>query len=366
MKIIQLMPEFRLAGAETMCENLTCELISRGHDVLVVSLYDYHSVITDRLEKKCVRIVYLGKKPGLDLSVIGKLRRVLKSFNPDIIHTHRYLLKYLFLANYGLNGKIVHTVHNMAKKENNLLDRTFNGVLFRKYGVTPVALSKIVKESILEEYHLSPEQVPVIFNGVPINNCKPHTNYHVNDTINILHIGRFMEAKNHLELVKAVIGLHEKNPQVVLHLLGEGPMKSVVGALINEKKAAKYILMHGVSPTPLQHLSEADIFVLPSLYEGMPMTIIEAMGTALPIVASAVGGVPDMIHDGVNGLLCEPTSSSIMQKLSVLIKDEQLRKRLGQKALESSQRFSSAHMAEAYEKLYILKIRKNHNADITI
>ena len=91
MKIIQLMPEFGLAGAETMCENLTCELISRGHDVLVVSLYDYHSAITDRLEKKCVRIVYLGKKPGLNLSVIGKLRRVLKSFNPDIIHTHRYL-----------------------------------------------------------------------------------------------------------------------------------------------------------------------------------------------------------------------------------------------------------------------------------
>ena len=357
MKIIQLMPEFGLAGAETMCENLTYELISRGHEMLVVSLYDYHSAITDRLEERGVKIVYLGKKPGLNFSIIGRIRDVLRSFQPDIIHTHRYLLKYLFVASYGLKTKVVHTVHNMACEENNKLDRTINGFLFRRYGVTPVALSDIVKESILKEYRLTPEQVPVIFNGVPIRNCKPRTNYEVKSTINILHIGRFMEAKNHLELVKACVQLHEKYPQVVLHLLGDGPMRSGVEALISEKNADKYIILHGVSPTPLQHLSEADIFVLPSLYEGMPMTIIEAMGTALPIVASAVGGIPDMITDGVNGLLCTPTSESIFQKLSELIEDEELRRNIGQKALKSSERFSSVRMAEAYEQLYELKIK---------
>ena len=70
------MPEFGLAGAEIMCENLTYELISLGNEVIVVSLYDYHSAITKRMEDRGIRIEYLQKKSGLDLSVILKLKKI--------------------------------------------------------------------------------------------------------------------------------------------------------------------------------------------------------------------------------------------------------------------------------------------------
>ena len=73
MKIAQIMPEFGLAGAEIMCENLTYELVKAGHEVVVISMYDYHSAITDRLEQAGVEIRYLGKKPGLDVSMIPKM-----------------------------------------------------------------------------------------------------------------------------------------------------------------------------------------------------------------------------------------------------------------------------------------------------
>ena len=80
MIIIQFMPEFGLAGAETMCENLSTELYRKGHKVYAVSLYNYKSPITSRLEKNNVTVIYLNKKPGLDLSIIGKIRFILKKY----------------------------------------------------------------------------------------------------------------------------------------------------------------------------------------------------------------------------------------------------------------------------------------------
>ena len=114
MRIIQVMPEFGLAGAEVMAENLAYGLKNEGHDVLILSFYSMHTAITDRLEKNGIRIEYLGKKKGLDLSIVFKMRKIMKRFKPDVVHTHRYVLPYAFFAAAGLNAKRVHTVHNIA------------------------------------------------------------------------------------------------------------------------------------------------------------------------------------------------------------------------------------------------------------
>ena len=98
MKIAQIMPEFGLAGAEIMCENLTYELRKAGHEVVVVSMYDYHSAITDRLEQAGVEIRYLGKKPGMDPSMIGKMWKVFRETGVEVVHTHRYCGQYAMPA----------------------------------------------------------------------------------------------------------------------------------------------------------------------------------------------------------------------------------------------------------------------------
>ena len=100
------------------------------------------------------------------------------------------------------------------------------------------------------------------------------------------------------------------------------------------------------------YLHDADIFTLPSIYEGNPMTIIEAMGTGLPIVASRVGGIPDMISDGESGLLVEPEPQSICTDLTRLVEDAALRQRLGLAARKQSQTFSAEHMARDYISCY--------------
>ena len=99
-------------------------------------------------------------------------------------------------------------------------------------------------------------------------------------------------------------------------------------------------------------LQAADLFLLPSKFEGMPMTIIEAMGTGLPIVASAVGGVPDMLEDGVSGMLVPCDPDAVAQAVVQLLQKKALREKLGTNALKDSEIFSAEYMAQRYCDIY--------------
>ena len=118
MKILQVIPYFCFGGAETMCENLTYALAKLGHQVCVVSLYDQHTPISGRMEEAGIRILYLDKKLGLDISMVPKLVRIMKAEKPDVVHTHLDVIKYAVAA-AKLAGvkKCIHTVHNVADKE---------------------------------------------------------------------------------------------------------------------------------------------------------------------------------------------------------------------------------------------------------
>ena len=114
----------------------------------------------------------------------------------------------------------------------------------------------------------------------------------------------------------------------------------------------KQVTFGGLCDDVFPRLSRADVFLLPSKWEGIPMTVIEAMGTGLPVIASRVGGLPDMIEDGKEGLLIRPTPQALAEALSKLLASEDLRQALGTAAVEAAQRFSVQTMARKYEALY--------------
>ena len=115
MKLLQVIPYFCFGGAETMCENLTYALRELGHDVVVVSLFDERTEISYRMEAAGVRIRYLGKKPGLDMSVVPKLTKIFREERPDVVHTHLNVILYAVMAARLAGGiPCVHTVHNVA------------------------------------------------------------------------------------------------------------------------------------------------------------------------------------------------------------------------------------------------------------
>lgn len=352
MKIMQIIPTLEVGGAEIMCENLSLSLSKTGQSVIIVSFYKCNSPIIKRIESRGQKIIFLDKKKGIDISLIGKLRRVLLEEKPDIIHSHLYSLKYAVVASVGLGIKRIHTLHSIANHENSFLNRKINGLFFSFNMAIPVALSEIVQNTIINEYHIPQEKIPIIFNGIDIENCMPKSEYRFINNIQIVHVGRFSEPKNHLEILTAILKLHNSIPNIRLSLIGDGELRQTIQNFISSNKMEEYVSLIGVVDNVFSYLYNSDIFILPSKYEGMPMTLIEAMGSGLPIVASNVGGIPDMIIDRFSGLICEPESDDIYNKILEYINNQRLREQCGKNAIIVARKYSNIKMAQSYLNLY--------------
>lgn len=354
MKIMQIIPYFCFGGAETMCENLCYSLTNMGYSVVAVCLYDRPTPISQRMEQRGIPLRFLDKKPGMDLSMIPKLAALMRQEKPDVVHTHLNVIKYAAPAARLAGVKqCVHTVHNVAEQEaENRVEKISNRFFFRWGWALPVALSPLVRDTILSFYRLPPERVDMVCNGVNLSRCRPKLDYTLSDPPKLVHIGRFNEQKNHFVLLDAFARIHQQVPACRLQLIGEGDLERPVRDYARQLGLMDSVDFLGSQPDVGAWLYGADVFVLPSKYEGMPMTLIEAMGTGLPVVASAVGGVPDMIADGQSGLLVEPEASAVSEAVLRLLKDQSLRQKLGSSALEQSGRFGAEHMARLYATVY--------------
>lgn len=353
MKVIQVIPNLCMGGAEIMCETLTLELVKNGIEVVIVSLYNYQTPITERLIQSGIRIEFLDKKRGMDLSIIRKLKTLFKREKPDVVHSHLNAQKYaMFAAKQAGVPICVHTVHNVAEKELNTFDRILARKFYKKYQVIPVALSELIQKTIINVYGGSFDSIPIILNGIDLSNCIRKNNYTIGETIRILHIGRFAEQKNHKGLIDAFKIFHSIKPNSVLELIGNGSTFDEIQKYVSDQNLSSSVSFLGLKSNVYQYINEADIFILPSLYEGIPITLIEAMGTGVPILATNVGGIPNMLSNNESAILTHVDSQEIANNLVRLSEDIELRKQLGQNALKRSQDFSSEEMAHQYIEVY--------------
>lgn len=354
IKIMQIIPEFDLAGAEIMVENLLISLSQIGYDVYGVSLYNKKTAITERLKKEKIPVIFLNKKRGIDLKIFIRLYKLFKKEKPYVIHTHRYVMPYVIpAAVLSRVPRKIHTIHSISKKEVSKSRRRFHSFFYKHCNVIPVTISPLVKDSVLEEYKFLTPTIPMIYNGINLTNCLPKDNYNINNNeIKIIHIGRFAEPKNHIGLINSFKLIVDKYKYAKLILIGTGELENVILQKVIDLKLEKNIVFMGQQPNVYKYLHDADIFILPSLWEGMPITLIEAMSTGLPIVATKVGGIPDMIEDDFSGLLVEPKEEQISSAVVRLINDNKLREKLGKNALLSSKKFSATYMALEYLKIY--------------
>lgn len=336
-----------------MVENLIYGLKELGCDVTAVSLYDYQSDITKRLTVNGIKIIYLGKKKGFDPSLLFSLYQLLKTEKPDVVHTHIGAAQYAFpAAVFAKIKKCVHTVHSIAQKENFGLNKKINKLYFKYAGVIPVALSKIVQDSIHEVYDVPVDKIPIVFNGMPVSRYFAKKDYKFNEGIRIAHVGRFSVEKNHSGLIESFDKIVKIYPQAILNLYGDGSLLETIQEIVSEKNLSDKVVFHGLTDCVAEELSKNDIFCLPSNYEGVPMTLIEAMASAMPIVATAVGGVPDMLTDGHDAFVCPNDTDAVSQCLIRLIESQELREKLGQNALKRAYDFSLHKMSEKYMELY--------------
>lgn len=351
MKIVQVIPFFGMGGAETMCETLVYELKKLGHEVIVVSLYSKETVITQRLKAAAVDVRFLDKKSGFDFSMYKKLKVLFGQEKPDVIHTHLHITKYVFPVATKLGIRVVHTIHSVADHEAKNISKLLNKHYYKRSKAVPVALSESVRETIIEAYKLPEEKIPVIYNGIDLDKCIPKTDYITDGKFKIVHVGSFLPVKNHKGLIGAFEIFHRKFPDSELYLIGDGIERAEIEQLVKQKNLSECVFFEGIQPNVFGILNSMDVFTLTSVKEGIPMSIAEAMGTGLPIVATAVGGVPDMLDEN-SAQLVGVNDSAIAEAFEKYYSDYELRKKHGENALKLSEKFSAKTMACKYLEIY--------------
>jgi len=362
VRVLHVLPNFGLGGAERMAMHLLLHLDRSRYEVAAVSLYDPQGTdIEAQLEQAGVKVWFLRKRLGFDPRMYGRLGRVLREFKPDVIHTHRYVLRYLLPWVAMRRPRIwVHTVHNVAEREVDWVGGWVHRLAFR-LGVVPVAIAEEVARSIKRVYN--GKSVPFIRNGIPLaeyalgeevrRRWRAQEGYGEADLL-FVSVARLSSQKDPFSLISAFAGAAWHTPALNLLLVGEGPLRSDIEALVRKMALEERVRFLGRRTDVPAILAAADVFVLSSLWEGNPLSVMEAMAAGKPVIATAVGGVPELVEDGVSGILVPPHEPEVLERAIMrLARDPALRQRMGKAAQKRAlERFGVDRMAREYAHLY--------------
>lgn len=304
------------------------------------------------LQDAGVKIVFLNKGLGLNFYTFRKLWKALDEHGTTIVHTH--LGACLYAAPWCIyrRKKLLHTVHTLPSKEIPSLHRNLLKLMYKAKAAIPISISETLRTEICSYYRLENAVVPLVYNPVNIEHFKSTLNRVEKGPITFVSVARLAPPKNHKMLLKAFARVQKEIPHSRLLLAGEGELWNDLQQYSSQLKISDNVHFLGNVENIPELLTGSDIFVLSSLYEGLPMTILEAMGAKLPVIATRVGGVPDIVKE--NGILIEANNTEAFAEAMILLaKDEQLRGKMGQIGYRMSDRYDIKTITGEYEQLYL-------------
>ena len=286
-------------------------------------------------------------------AVCKTIKTIVKEERITIIHTHhRMAAFYVSLLGLYRNCKFINTSHNTFENKKFLTRFAYGHACL-------IACGEMVKKNLVEYYELSENQITVIHNAV-----KPFVGEIIEDPlVKKLHeegcfvignIGRLSEQKGMEYYIKAIPEVIKECPQARFVIAGSGEDESKLKELSEYIGADKYLTFLGYRNDVQNLMSQLDLIVLSSLWEGLPLTPIEAFSVGKTIVATAVDGTPEIIRDGVDGYLVEPKGpEQIADKINYLIEHPNVRKKMEKQAKQKYlDEFSFEKLSRSYIEFY--------------
>lgn len=328
INVLYIIWSLGLGGAERAVIDLVKGLDKQKFNPMVCCLND-KGVFAAELEKEDIKVIALGKKPGLEIGVVKKIMSVIKENNISIVHTHMWGANFWgrIAARIAKVPVIIATEQNVDiwKRPHHLFLDRYLGF----YTDRIIAVSNSVKEFYIKNAGLKPDKISVIYNSVNLKKYKPNKENKINfDTGNgevILGvIGRLVPQKGHRYFLLALKELlnHYKIKGLII---GSGPLEKELKEFSQSLGLNGSVIFTGLRKDIPELFKSIDILVLPSLREGLPLVALEAMASGTPIVATKVGGTPEVVIDRETGILVAPKSHIALREGIVrLIKDRNL------------------------------------------
>lgn len=325
-----------LGGASVHLLELAKGIVQKKHNVHI--LVGGEGAFTTELEKNNIKfssLKYLKREisPTHDLLGFLEIRNCLKKIKPDIVHCHSTKAGLLGrLAAKSLGLPVVFTAHGWAftdgvsPRRQKIYSKLEN--FLTKFSDHIITVSEYDRQHGFKYKVGTPDLVKTIHNGVPDIRAIPIENMDPKPIIKLIMVARFEDPKDQYFLIEALSKL-PKYLNWKIDFLGDGPNLKKCQELASKERLDSKIIFHGQSFKVKEFLNEADIFVLISNYEGFPLTILEAMSTSLPIVASDVGGVNESVSSENGYLIPKGEIDCLVQALTELIVNTNLRQKLG-------------------------------------
>ncbi|CAA0145020.1 glycosyltransferase family 4 protein [Tenacibaculum maritimum] len=351
MTIIHIITSLGIGGAEKLLVNVVNEQVKQ-HSVHIIYLKPIKDLVP--LLDANIKV----KQIPLNFLTVSRLKKYYKTVKPTVIHTHlghADLLGIWSARNQKAN--IFCTMHNIYFKKN-FLDAIFfkcYTYLFLKISKNckVISISKSVEEHVLKKLKLPQNRSFLLYNAIP-NSIKAYKTTK-NKTINLLFIGRLEKQKSIPTFLKAIYQLkQQQNVNITATIVGDGSLKKELETLAKKLQIKHLVNFVGKQEDTNPFYNNAGIFILPSIWEGFGIVLLEAFRAKVPIIASNIEGPSELINHNVNGLLFEPENHiELANHILLLINNSSLRERLAQKGFSTfTEKFQINTYVKKLNELY--------------
>lgn len=354
---------FNVGGAELLAKQLALACQDQFRPVFVC-LDAIGSLGSELIDKGfIVEVVY--RQPGFDYKCAGRIARLLDAHHVKLVHAHQYApFFYTSIARlFKWSCPILFTEHGRDYPDYRRPKRVWANRLLLRRRDRVIAVGEHVREALVDNEGISISRVEVIHNGVDVQRFNPARPNRLSvraglglceTDIGVIQVARLNRLKDYETAIRTMQIVCRGASNVRYFIVGEGEERTKIEAMVRDVNLENQIRMLGLREDVAQLLEGMDIFLLTSVSEGIPLTVIEAMSAQLPCVATRVGGIPEVVHDGTTGVLSAPGDcDELSEAILKLIQSPSVRQRMGEcgrrRALEL---FHSDRMLAQYRALY--------------
>lgn len=348
--VVHVVGQLDMGGMEKLLVEFARHADRDRFDLHFISL-GKRGILSDEIEALGWPVTVLETKPGLRPWLVIRLARLFRRLRADMVHTHnsKPLLYAGPAAKLARVRRVIHTRHGQRFGASRRATAAFRlGALT----ANPVVCVSHDSARIAEEEGISPRRIRMIWNGIDVDRFHPNV---LAESGPVVAIGRLSPEKDFATLVRAAGIAARQDPTFLLDVAGDGVCMVELKRLVCELKLECTVHLLGQVRDIPSLLARGSVFALSSLTEGVSLTILEAMATGLPVVATRVGGNPEVIADGETGLLVPPGDpASLAAALLALRRDPARRRHMGEAGRARVEaHFDVRKMVAAYEAMYL-------------
>jgi sugar transferase (PEP-CTERM/EpsH1 system associated) len=367
--IVHVVYRFGVGGLENGIVNLVNRLPRERWRHAILALTEVCGEFAERIERDDVRYIELGKRPGHLVRDYPRLYRLFKDLQPAVVHTRNLAALEAVVPAWAARVPVrIHGEHGWSAQDPDGRRRRYRYVrrMYRPFVHRYIALSRHIADYLERRVHVPRERVSHIYNGVdterfiasPQRAQIPGCPFGGPDEWLVGWVGRMDPVKDPLTLAQAFVRARQLSPaaekRMRLVLVGDGAQRAALGALLHRPGLQDHVWFAGERADVADIMRGLDCFILPSRAEGVSNTILEAMASRLPIIATRVGGNAELVEPGMTGSLVAPADSEALARAMLAYFTERSMARRHARAARrvAEDRFSLRRMVADYGALY--------------